>query len=123
METTIRPKLEIRPTLSSIDRPNTPIPPSSAMTVIVTTFALNDSTKPRMRQKAMRVVNYHPPSENQGRHHRHLSMTARHVMPCADIARQLLTGDDQFYEKYVPTADKFDDEHREELRKEGLRSI
>ena len=30
------------------------------------------------------------------------------------------TGDDRFYERYVPLADKLYDEHLEELRKEGL---
>jgi hypothetical protein len=30
------------------------------------------------------------------------------------------TGDDRFYEKYVPVADNLYDEHLEELRKEGL---
>ena len=30
------------------------------------------------------------------------------------------TGDDRFYERYVPPADKLYGEHLEELRKEGL---
>jgi len=30
------------------------------------------------------------------------------------------TGDDRFYERYVPLADKLYDEHLKELRKEGL---
>ena len=30
------------------------------------------------------------------------------------------TGNDRFYEEYVPTADALYDEHLEELRKEGL---
>ena len=30
------------------------------------------------------------------------------------------TGDDRFYERYVPVADNLYDEHLEELRKEGL---
>lgn len=30
------------------------------------------------------------------------------------------TGDDRFYEKYVPVADDLYDEHLDELRKEGL---
>ena len=30
------------------------------------------------------------------------------------------TGDDQFYERYVPIADQLYDEHIEELRKDGL---
>ena len=30
------------------------------------------------------------------------------------------TGDDRFYEEYVPVADDLYDEHLEELRREGL---
>ena len=30
------------------------------------------------------------------------------------------TGDDRFYERYVPVADDLYDEHLEELRREGL---
>ena len=30
------------------------------------------------------------------------------------------TGDDRFYERFVPVADRLYDEHLEELRKEGL---
>lgn len=30
------------------------------------------------------------------------------------------TGDDRFYEQFVPVADQLYDEHLEELRKEGL---
>ena len=47
-------------------------------------------------------------------------------MPSTPGARPILliggdkTGNDRFYEEYVPVADSLYDEHLDELRKEGL---